>query len=319
MFNKSARVVAPASVANLACGYDLLGLALDCFFFDEAEATLTNNKEEIKIVDIQGDGKKLPYDINKNTLGVSAQLTYKALVEKNPKIANYGVDLKLHKKMPFASGLGSSAASAVAGSLAVNTLFNSPFSKEELLYFCVVGESVADGSMHADNVAPSLFGGIVLICDSKSLSFQKLPILENLHLVLLYPHISILTKDCRSIIKKEVELSLFIRQSGNLASFVSALYEEDYDLIRQSLKDLIIEPQRKHLIPNFDDIQKMAFNCSALGSSISGAGPSIFSLFQSKEQAKVFEKSIAKFLAKVDFSYDLFSCSIDTLGARVIQ
>ena len=316
-FLEKITVSAPATVANLACGFDILGLALECDFHDELTAKLTNNAGVLEIVSIEGDEGKLSLNTKKNTAGVAGQVIYDRIIQNIPEAANYGVEILLKKCMPFASGLGSSAASAVAGAYAINELFGSVFAKVELLEACVRGEQVADGALHADNVGPSLFGGITLISDNKSLNIHKIPVPKDLVLVMIYPHITILTKESRSLISPTVALKDCIRQNANLASSIVALYNSDYNLLGSAMKDVIIEPQRQPLIPFFSNIQKSAFDAGALACSISGAGPSIFSLCKKNKVERVYEQ-LQLTLKKVNYNYDIFISNINLEGVKVI-
>ncbi len=265
------KVFAPASVANVGVGYDILGFALDKPG-DEIIAKFTNHKG-LRITKITGAQGRLPYEIEKNTAGVAAQRFLEHIGE-----AGRGIDFEIRKKMPFGSGLGSSAASAVAGVMAVNELFNCPLEKRDLLPFAVLGEQVADGSYHADNVAPSLIGGMILIRDNTSLDVHRLNVPKGLYATVVHPKIEILTRDSRAILSDEVSLKGMIQQTGNLASFIVGMFNSDIELIGRSLQDVLIEPQRKKLIPYFDAVKEAALSAGALGCSISGAGPSIFAL-----------------------------------------
>ncbi len=262
------KVFAPASVANVACGYDALGFALDKPG-DEIIVRKTNGKG-LKITKITGG--KLPYEVEKNTAGFAALKLLEHLEYEG------GIEMEIHKKMPFGSGLGSSAASAAGAVMAINVILKKPLTKSELLPFAVLGEQIADGAYHADNVAPSLLGGIILIRDTPSLDFHKVYVPKGLHVVVVHPHIEILTKDSRSILKESVSLKKHVDQSSNLAGLVLGMQTSNFDLIRRSLVDVIIEPQRAHLIPNFYKVKDAAMAEGALGCSISGAGPSIFAI-----------------------------------------
>ncbi len=262
------KVFAPASVANVACGFDVLGFALDK---PGDEIILTkSDKKGFRITRITGG--KLPYEAKKNTAGYTALKLLEHLDYQG------GLEMEIHKKMPFGSGLGSSAASAAGAALAVNIALGSPLSKSELLPFAVLGEQVADGAYHADNVAPSLLGGMILIRDTPTLDFHKVYIPRGLYVVVVHPHIEILTKDSRGILKNELSLKDHIRQSANLAGLLLGMQTSNFDLIGNSLQDVIIEPQRAHLIPHFYEVKNAALKEGALGCSISGAGPSIFAL-----------------------------------------
>jgi len=285
------RVFAPATIANIAIGFDILGLALEQPG-DEIIARKTDKQSGLTIRKIYNDNNRLPIDPLKNTATVAGQAVLDALGE-----SSMGIEFEIHKKMPIGSGIGSSAASAAAGAFAVNELLGSPFSKKELLPFAVKGEQSADGAFHADNVAPSLLGGIVLVKNDEKLFHIQLPIPENLYVSLICPSIEILTKNAREIIRPNVPLNKFIKQSFNLAGFISSLFLSDYELMKKCLVDHIIEPQRAYLIPHFKDIQETALKNNAIGCSISGAGPSIFAISNSKKNAETITDSMSKILS----------------------
>lgn len=264
------KVFAPASVANIAVGYDILGFALEAPG-DELIGRIVD-RPGVHITSITGDQGRLPKDPLLNTAGFAALKVLEHLGEKK------GIEMELRKKMPFGSGLGSSAASAVGGAMLVNELFNKPMEKRDLLPFAVMAEQLADGAFHADNVAPSLLGGIILIRSNKELDVHRLPVPTGLYASVVYPNIEVLTKNARSILSEHISLEQHIEQSGNLAGFIHGLYQSDIDLIGRSLKDFIIEPQRASLIPYFYEVKEAAMNAGALGCSISGAGPSMFAL-----------------------------------------
>lgn len=265
------KVFAPASVANVAVGFDVLGFALEA---PGDEIIVREGKQPgLMISEIQGAGGKLPYDIMKNTAGYAAHRLLQFVGETDRPL-----EMEIHKKMPFGSGLGSSAASAAAGVFAVNEFLKTGLTKYEILRFAVEGEQIADGAFHADNVAPALLGGMIMIRDNETLDIKKLHIPSGLFVSVIYPHIEILTKESRGILKQEVSFKDVIRQQGNLGAFVAAMYTSDFGMIGRSLQDLLVEPQRAHLIPHFYAIKEQAMNAGALGFSISGAGPSMFAL-----------------------------------------
>lgn len=306
------KVFAPASVANLAVGYDILGLAIDGPG-DIIEAGF-HEGEGLAIREITGDHGKLPYNPLKNTAGYAGTQLLTFLGK-----SKIGIYLNIHKKMPFGSGLGSSAASAAGAVHAINLLLGQPLKKNELLKFAVEGEQIADGAFHADNVAPSLLGGIQLIRDNLSLDVIELPVPSDLFVSVIHPKVSILTKDARDILKGEVPINTVVGQTGNLAAFITSLFKEDYELMRRSLQDLWIEPQRAPLIPYFKDIKNIAFKMDCISCSISGAGPSIFSLFQSKDAATKFgEKSIAFYSSK-NLEATHYTSPINTVGCKELK
>lgn len=265
------KVFAPASVANVAVGFDVLGFALES---PGDEIIVREGKQPgLMISEIQGAGGKLPYDIMKNTAGYAAHRLLQFVGETDRPL-----EMEIHKKMPFGSGLGSSAASAAAGVFAINEFLKTGLTKYEILRFAVEGEQIADGAFHADNVAPALLGGMIMIRDNETLDIKKLHIPSGLFVSVIYPHIEILTKESRGILKQEVSFKDVIRQQGNLGAFVAAMYTSDFGMIGRSLQDLLVEPQRAHLIPHFYAMKEQAMNAGALGFSISGAGPSMFAL-----------------------------------------
>lgn len=265
------KVFAPATVANMACGYDILGFAIDKPG-DEIYVRKSNTKG-LSICKITGDSGKLPKIVEKNTAGFAALKMLEHLgLQDEP------IEMEIHKKMPFGSGLGSSAASAAGAVMAINEYLGRPMEKRDMLSFAVAGEQIADGAWHADNVAPSLLGGITLIRDNATLDVHKIPVPRGMYATVVHPDIEVLTKSARAILSNQVDLKSVIGQTGNIAGLITGLYNSDFDLIGRSLRDYIIEPQRAQLIPHFHDVQTAAMNAGVLGCSISGAGPSIFAL-----------------------------------------
>ena len=302
------KVFAPATVANLAVGYDILGLAIDGIGDDVIVRKGSQNGLRInKIIKNKG----LSLDIQKNTAGFAAQQLLKSL-----NLENEPIEIDLIKNMKIGTGLGSSAASAVAGVFAVNEFLGKPYSKPELLRFATEGEQIADGSFHADNVAPSLLGGIILLTDAEKLEFVKLPAPPGIKVVIIHPHIEILTRDSRSILSDDVSLNNHIKQSANLAGFISALYRTDLELLKRSLDDIIIEPQRAGLIPYFSEIKHLALNEGVLGFSISGAGPSMFALCSNSVIAENTVDKIRSFLKDNNVESDFYISNINHEGAK---
>lgn len=306
--SQAVRVFAPATVANVGIGYDILGFAIEGLG-DEVVARYSEEKG-LRITNIHGSEKILPKDPHKNTAGLAALELLKHLGQ-----SSLGVDLEIYKKMPFGSGLGSSAASAAAGVLAVNELLGRPLTKEELAPFAVVGESAADGAIHGDNVLPSLLGGIVLIRDNDLYKYIKLPVPAGLKVFVLYPEIEILTKDARAILSPTVSMAQMIKQSGNLGSFVSALYRSDFELMKDCLEDCIIEPQRAKLIPHFYDLKALALSKGAMNYTISGAGPSMFGFALNSLIADEVAESLQRYLLTKDIASRITLSDINSRGA----
>jgi homoserine kinase len=306
------RVFAPATVANVAVGFDILGFALNAPG-DEIVARRVD-KPGLRVVSITGDGGKLPYDLESNTAGFAAR----CLLQQLGQADTVGLEIEIHKKMPFGSGLGSSAASAAGGVMAVNALLGMPIDKTEALHCAVLGEQVADGAYHADNVAPSLLGGIILIRSNEALDVHSLPVPEALHAAVVYPEASVLTKDARGVLSPEVSLPKCIQQSANLAGLMVGLYESDYSLIGRSLEDVIIEPQRAKLVPHFAEVKAAALAAGALGCSISGAGPSVFSLCRGLSSARAVADAMANVYQGYQIRHERYASPINPEGAKII-
>ena len=265
-------VFAPATLANLGCGYDVLGMAIygpgDRVIIRKALAN-----QQMTIAKITGDDGKLPLDATKNTAAIAAQAVL------NQLNLDGGFEMEIHKDMPFGSGLGSSAASAVGGAYAMNELLGSPLDKRELLHAAMQGESAASQAWHADNVAPGLLGGICLVRDNPSLDVISIPAPEDLWVTVLYdPNIEILTAEARMKVPTSVDTNIATTQAGHLASMVAGLYEQDFGLIKRSIVDHIAEPGRRELIPKFEDYETRSLQAGAIAFGISGSGPSLFAL-----------------------------------------
>ena len=312
--NNSVRVFAPASVANVAVGFDILGFALDKPG-DEIKVSFSDRQAGgLRITAIHGADNKLPLVVEKNTAGFAAQQFLQHIGKDD-----LAIDMEIHKKMPFGSGLGSSAASAAAGVMAVNALLDYPLSKEDILHFAVLGEQIADGAYHADNVAPSLLGGMILIRNNEDLDVHQLPIPDELYAAVVHPEVEVLTKDARDVLSDKVCLKQSIEQNGNLAAFILGLVNADYALMSRSLKDVIIEPQRAKLIPHFYEVKEAAVNSGALGCSISGAGPSIFALCKGLASAQKVGAAMKDIFTQAQIENQLYVSKINQNGAIVLS
>lgn len=299
---------APATVANVAVGYDVLGFAINDL---GDEVVIREGKERgLKIKTIRNKGK-LSYDVQRNVAGFAALKMMEHLgIEDMP------IEMDLNKNMPIGTGMGSSAASAVAGAFAVNAFLDWPCKHQEVLRCATMAEQIADGSWHADNVAPSLYGGFVLIRDNESLDVVGLPTIPGLKAVVIYPHVKILTRDSRNILSDNVELDQHVKQAGNLAAFVAAMYKSDIELLGRCLEDLIIEPQRAQLIPHFYDMKEIALTEGALGFSISGAGPSMFALCANSVIADNIEEGAKRLFKEKGLKVTTYNSSINLEGAK---
>jgi homoserine kinase len=307
---KKVTAFAPATVANVSCGFDILGFAID-ELGDKVEIQLAAH-HELKVLEITGDEGRLPKDADKNTCTVAIQ----ALLDRLG--SNQGMDIKLHKGLPLGSGMGSSAASAAAALVAANALLGNPFSKHELVPFAMEAERIACGAAHADNVAPSLLGGFVLIRDYAPLDLNKLPVPEGLYCTLLHPHLELKTADSRSVLRKQISLQDAVIQSGNIAGLVAGLYEGDFGLISRSLKDVIAEPSRALLIPGFYELRESIRAVGALGSGISGSGPTIFVLSQGESVAREAGKVSREIYERIGLGVDVYVSEVNNKGAYLL-
>ncbi len=311
MSRKSIKVFSPATVANVVCGFDILGFAVN-EPGDELYMELCD-EPGVVITSIEGDEGKLPLDPDKNTVSACVKSVLRHLGKED-----LGVRLKLTKKMPLGSGLGSSSASAVAGIFAINELLGCPLTKHELLPFAMEGEALACGHGHADNVAPALFGGFTLIKSYEPLEVIQLPV-PDLYCALLYPHVDVPTRDARQIIRSKVALKDAVVQWGNIAGLISALYQHDYDLLGRSMKDVIVEPVRSILIPEFDSMKQQALTNGALGFGISGSGPTVFSLYRNKEDAEKVLNQLKAFLKEKGIESNIYLSKVNSEGPIVLE
>lgn len=305
------KVFAPATVANVVCGFDVLGFAVN-EPGDEVIMRFTDRKNVV-IRAIHGDDGRLPVDPEKNTVS-AVVINYLEKIGEQGR----GVEIELFKKMPIGSGLGSSAASTVAGLFAINTLFDNRLSREELLPFAIEGEFLACGGKHADNVAPALFGGFVLIRSYDPLDVIRLHTPEGLICSLIHPQIEVETRDARKIIKKSVPLTDAITQWGNIAGLVSGLFLEDYALISRSMKDVIIEPVRSILIPDFYVLKQKALDAGALGFGISGSGPAVFALSNDSSIARKVTEAVQQHLKQQDIDSETYVSPVNERGPFII-
>jgi len=308
--SKSIRVFAPATVANLSAGYDVLGLAVHVPG-DEVVITL-NDTNKITLDEVTGDDGKLPRDPEKNIVSAVVKMY---LQQRQISI---GASISLHKKMPFGSGLGSSSASAVAGLVAINALMDQPWERKALLPLAMEGERLACGSAHADNVAPSLLGGVILIRSYDPLDVISLPVPEGIFISLVYPHVNVPTGEARKIIKPQVSLKDAVTQWGNVGGIVAGFCTNDIDLIGRSMQDVIIEPTRAILIPHFYTLKQIALEQGALGFSISGSGPTVFALSKSETIAQNIAQQLNAFLLEKSVISDIFVSEINPIGAKIL-
>lgn len=308
--SKTVRAFAPASIGNVSCGFDVFGLAVENPG-DEVEIAL-NDTNQVTIKAIVGDHGRLPLEANQNTASVAAMEYLKAIGKVQ------GCDITLYKNLPLGSGMGSSAASAVASVVAINYLMGEPLEREALLPFVMEAERVACGSAHADNAAPSLLGGLILIRENHPLDVISIPTPKDLYCVLAHPHIEIKTRDARQVLKTTLSLKDGITQWANAAALVAGMMKEDYELIGRSLVDVVVEPTRSVLIPGFQHIKQKAIEHGALGCGISGSGPTLFCLSHGPDNARKAGAIMQQEFALLHLESDIFISKVNQRGAYIV-
>jgi homoserine kinase len=298
---KSIRVFCPGTIANVSCGFDVLGLSL-AGVGEYMTVTQTPTKG-ITISEITG--QDLPLETAKNVAGVAGLALLEALGSEA------GFDIKIEKKIKAGSGIGSSAASSAGAVWAINHLLGNPYTTIELIPFAMEGERLASGVAHADNVAPALLGGFTLVRSTDPLDVVSLPSPRELYATVIHPQIEIKTADSRRILKSSLSLKDAITQWGNVGGLVAGLYREDYELIGRSLQDVVIEPVRSILIPGFDEIKAAALNAGALGCGISGSGPSVFALSKGADKAHEVAQQLKEVYTPMGIPFDIHISNIN--------
>ena len=304
-----ASAFAPASVGNVAIGFDILGFSVGAIG-DRATVRRTD-QPGVRIAAIRGVVADLPLEAAKNTAGRALEALREALA------LPYGLELELDKGIPLSSGLGGSAASAVAAVVAANALLPEPCSQLQLLKFAMQGEKVASGSLHVDNIAPSLFGGLVLTVGIDQPRVKQIPVPASIRAVVVHPHMFLSTREARAILRSSVSMKDFVWQTANLAGFISGCYTNDIDMLRDSFMDVVIEPQRAALIPGFTAVRRAAMSAGALGCSISGAGPTLFAWCLDSHALAVREAMVVEFTHH-GLESDHWTTALEPVGARVV-
>ncbi len=299
------RVFSPATVANIACGFDCLGFALD----EPFDEMVLRKIDEKTVRIIHRDDFGLPTEPEKNVAGVALNSILKAID------ANFGFELEMTKKIKPGSGIGSSAASAGGAAVAANELLEGRFSRTELVEFAMDGEQLSSGTRHADNVAPCIFGGVALVRSKSPMEIVEIDY-PPLYVTIIHPQIEIMTSHAREILPKEIPLSLAVVQWSNIAGLVAGLAKKDYALIGRSLVDKIIEPVRKSLNPHFVEIKSGSLEAGALGGGISGSGPSIFMFSETLETAKSVKQAMHDIYGKTGIEYETYVTRINSDGVR---
>jgi homoserine kinase len=307
---QTATAFAPASVGNVAVGFDVLGHSFQAIG-DRVTARRTS-QQGVTIAAISGTAVDLPREPERNTAGMGVLCMVRDLQ------LDFGIELSIDKGIPLGSGLGGSAASAVAAVVAANALLPEPLGKLELLKFAMKGEQVASGSVHVDNIAPSLYGGLVLTVGIDNPNVKQIPVPSTVRCVLVHPHMMLSTREARQILNRSIDLSDVIWQSANLAGFLTGCFTGDLQLIRESLEDVIIEPQRQVLIPGFKTVKEGAMANGALGCSISGAGPTVFAWCEQQHAERIRDAMVAGFTAQ-RLASDAWISTLDPAGARILE
>jgi len=303
------KVFAPATVANVGCGYDVLGFALEGY---GDELTLTRRADDQLVIKAITGASGIPLDPATNVATVSIR----ALLQELGVSA--GFEMTIHKNISPGSGLGSSASSSAAAVFAANELLGRPFTRQQLVPFAMKGEEAASAKPHADNVTPSLLGGFTIVRSYDPLDVFAIPFPSGLQAVIIFPQVEVKTSDAKKILKKQINLSDAVTQWGNVAGLISGLFLSDFDLIGRSLQDVIIEPVRSILIPSYDEAKQLALALGALGYTISGSGPSMFALTQHASVAVAIRDQVSAFYRSRDIEVISFISSINANGTVVI-
>lgn len=300
------RIFCPATIANVSCGFDVLGLCLDSV----GDEMIIRKSPEKGVRILKITGQQLPLETENNVAGVAVLEMLKSIE------TDFGFEIEIVKKIKPGSGIGSSAASSAGAVYGVNKLLGEPFTLKELIPFAMEGEKLASGALHADNVSPALLGGFTLVRSYDPLDVISLPTPGELYASILHPQIEVKTADARSVLKQNVTLKTAIKQWGNLGGLISGLYTEDYNLISRCLHDDIVEPLRSVLIPAFDEVKEATLKAGALGSGISGSGPSIFSLSRGEATAKKVAAAMKEVYDQIGLEYDIHVSKVNTKGIK---
>ena len=304
-------IFAPATIANISCGFDVMGCCLDSI----GDTMILKKTEKPGILISKIHGEDLPMEPEKNVAGVAIMALLEALEEK----PDFGFDIEIDKKIKPGSGIGSSAASAAGAVFAANEILGKPFSNHELIPFAAEGERAACGSPIADNVAPALLGGFSLVKETDPIKIIELPSIKGLYATIIHPQIEIKTSISRDILPENVSLQNAVKQWANVGAFVHALHQNDHALFADSLKDYIVEPHRSKLIPKFDQVIAEAVKAGALGGGISGSGPSIFTFSKDKQTAENVSVAINEVYSKTNIPYNLYNSKINTEGVKILK
>ena len=302
------KIFCPATIANISCGFDVLGLCLESV--GDEMIIRKSDVKGIKITKIVGE--ELPLETSKNVAGVAALALLDAIDYK------FGFEIEIYKNIKPGSGIGSSAASAAGAVFGINEILGKPFTRKELVEFAMKGEAIASGSEHADNVAPAILGGITLVRSSAPLDIIKIESPSELYATVIHPQIELKTSEMRAVLQPMIPLKSAILQWGNLGGLIAGFYTSDYELIGRSLHDEIVEPLRGPFIPKFDVIKKTALENGALGSGISGSGPSIFALSKGIETANRIAKAMFVVYEDMNMPFEIHVSKVNPEGVKII-
>lgn len=306
---QSVTAFAPATCANVAVGFDILGFALD----EVGDYVSLSKRDDNKIIveSISGN-TQIPLNADENTAGMGIKHLCRDLQIQQ------GFSIRIKKGIPLCSGMGGSAASAVAALVACNAFLHSPLPPTKLIQYALLAEGAVSGGPHADNIVPALLGGLTLVHSLNPLSIVSLPV-PDLYCAYVYPHVQVATKEARKILKSQVDLKTHTAYAANLAVFIAALYQQDISLLKASFKDVLIEPQRAHLLPGFYQIQKKALEAGALGMSFSGSGPSLFAFAQDEKEAQTINRAISTQLKTENILSDSWVFKMNKQGASLTR
>lgn len=303
------KIFCPATVANLSCGFDVLGLCLEGI----GDEMIIRKSDEKGIQISKITGADLPFETNKNVAGVAG------LAMLNHLDLEFGFEIEIYKKIKAGSGIGSSAASAAGVVVGINELLGNPLNRKELIQFAMEGEFLASGSYHADNVAPAILGGFTVVRGYDPLEVIKINSPKDLYVTIIHPHIEVKTSEARKVLPKEIPLKTAITQWGNLGGFISGLYTEDYALMGRCLQDVVAEPYRKNLIPEFDTVKKVALENGALGCGISGSGPSIYALSKGIQTSENVGNKMKEVYLKTGIGFDVYISKVCDNGVTKLK
>ena len=304
-------IFAPATIANISCGFDVMGCCLDSI--GDTMILRKTNEKGVHINKIIGE--ELPMDPKKNVASVAIMAMFEAF-EVAP---SFGFEIEIHKNIKPGSGIGSSAASAAGAVYAANELMGRPFSKHELIPFAAEGERAACGAPIADNVAPALLGGFTLVKETEPIKVLELPSIKGLYATIIHPQIEIKTSISRDILPQTVSLNDAVKQWANVGALIHALHINDHTLFADSLKDYIVEPHRSKLIPKFDEVIKSSIDAGALGGGISGSGPSIFTFSKDFKTAENVSLAIKNIYKKTNIPFHVYVSKINDKGVKILK